>query len=326
VPETAVLTEPSYYDIPILKQPVWKWQIASYFFFGGASAGAYAVGRIAELSGGESQRATSRAASYAAVTALVPCPFLLIDDLGDPRRFHHMLRVWKPSTPMNLGTWTMVAHSGMVGFEVLRQYSASRGGTLMRWSAHRLIRTLHDAAGLPLSLMFAGYTGVLLSCTANPLWCRNPWLGPLFSASAIATGASATSLMLDLTGSGSADESQHALHHVDTAAHVAELLCLNGFARCAQEKADPLRRGNLVKYSAVAVGGVLAAELLKRIPAPAEYRKPLRIAASILGLAAGFSLRWVMVMGGHQAAADPHLNRVASRQSETAARQQGSSL
>ena len=35
----------------------------------------------------------------------------LVLDLGDPLRFHHMLRVFKPSSPMSLGTWCLTAYS-----------------------------------------------------------------------------------------------------------------------------------------------------------------------------------------------------------------------
>ena len=36
---------------------------------------------------------------------------LLVLDLGDPLRFHHMLRVFKPSSPMSLGTWSLTVYS-----------------------------------------------------------------------------------------------------------------------------------------------------------------------------------------------------------------------
>ena len=51
--EAIELGEPSYYDVSILKQPVWKWQIATYFYLGGLSAGAYALGRVADRVGGD---------------------------------------------------------------------------------------------------------------------------------------------------------------------------------------------------------------------------------------------------------------------------------
>src|SRR5690348_12079959 len=113
--------EPSYYDVPMLKQPVWKWQIATYFYLGGLSAGAYVLSRVAERAGGRRYEDLTRVGSYVAMAGLIPSPPLLIWDLGDPKRFHHMLRVWKPSSPMNFGTWSIVAYSGMATFEVVRQ-------------------------------------------------------------------------------------------------------------------------------------------------------------------------------------------------------------
>ncbi|HSV13098.1 MAG TPA: NrfD/PsrC family molybdoenzyme membrane anchor subunit, partial [Tepidisphaeraceae bacterium] len=272
---------PSYYDIPMLKQPVWKWQIATYFYLGGLSAGAYLLSRVADRAGGDKHRNVSRIGAYVAMATLVPCPPLLIWDLGDPKRFHHMLRVWKPSTPMNLGTWSIVAYSGMAAYEVVRQYlterenrvdAASLGAAdrnkLLQVMNNGVLLALHDAAGIPFSLMVAGYTGVLLSCTANPLWCKNPHLGPLFSASAVSTGAEAISLALDLLGDQPA--SQSALQNIDTAAHVAELACMAGFSRFAGEKADPLRRGLMKKHHLFSLGAIVGAEVLKRIPVDNE--------------------------------------------------------
>jgi formate-dependent nitrite reductase membrane component NrfD len=327
---TSTTTEPSYYDIPILQQPVWKWEIACYFYLGGLSAGAYLLGRAADRAGGKAHRKLSRIASYIALGALIPCPPLLIADLGDPKRFHHMLRVWKPSTPMNLGTWSIVAYSGMAGYEVVRQYlreheralSPRRRANLLKLMNNGVLLALHDAAGIPFSLMVAGYTGVLLSCTSNPLWCKNPWLGPLFSASAIATGAEAVSLALDLTdkSDGAGCQSQQVLQHIDTVAHAAELACTEGFRRFAGEKGSPLRRGAMRKHHLISIGGILAAETLKRLPVEDALRKPVRMVAAALGLMAGFSLRWSMIYAGHAAAADPHLSRVVSRPDDSAKR------
>src|SRR5579884_3136588 len=75
--------EASYYDVSPLKPPVWKWQIANYFFFGGLSAGAYLIARTADRAGGEGHRAVTRAGTWLAVATLLPCPALLISDLGD---------------------------------------------------------------------------------------------------------------------------------------------------------------------------------------------------------------------------------------------------
>src|SRR5205085_5334062 len=93
--------KPGYYDVPMLKPPVWKWEIAGYFFLGGLSAGAYLLARMAERFGGRKYRDVTRAGTAIAWGSMLPCTPLLIKDLGDPKRFHYMLRVFKPSSPMN---------------------------------------------------------------------------------------------------------------------------------------------------------------------------------------------------------------------------------
>lgn len=307
-------TEPAYYDVPILQPPVWKWEIANYFFWGGLSAGAYLLARLAERFGRGRYREVTRTGTIAAFLTALPCAPLLIHDLGDPKRFHHMLRVWKPGTPMNLGTWTLTAYSGMVTAAVLREYLRDRRPhepAELRRLTNGTLLAVHDAAGLPLALLVAGYTGVLLSCTANPLWCRNDWLGPLFSASALSTGAEAISLVLNARNRAT-EETQRALDHVDTAAHAAELVSLAGFMRQAGEKAAPLRRGSMKKHLWLSVGGILAAEAVKRVPVRPKLKPWRNVLSAGLGLAAGFSLRWAMVYGGHEAAEDPHLARLGT--------------
>lgn len=311
--------EPSYYDVPILQKPVWKWQIATYFYLGGLSAGAYILGRAAERAGGPKYEKLAKVASLVALAAIIPCPGLLIWDLGDPKRFHHMLRVWKPSTPMNLGSWAITAYGGHVAFDVLRQWFISRGEKISARDRNQLrklmrggtLMLIHDAAGVPLSLIVASYTGVLLSCTSNPLWCKNNSLAPLFAASSLSTGAEAVSLAMDW--GDVSPTGQKILQHVDTIAHVAELAAMQCYMKEAGEKADPLRHGRVKKYHHFSTGAILAAEVIKHIPVPKHLRKHRRVLSAALGLAGGLALRWAMVFGGHDAAADPHLSRVVNR-------------
>lgn len=312
-------TEPSYYDISMLKAPLWRWEIAWYFFLGGLSAGAYTIGRLADRHGDRTlAREISRAASYTALAAFLPCPALLIHDLGDPKRFHHMLRVWKPSSPMNLGTWAILGYSGLATAEAFRQYMLDRYPPDHRGEGLRLvngfIELLHDAAGIPFALLVAGYTGVLLSSTANPLWSKNKWLGPLFSAGAAATGAAATSLALSLTArDGGSERSHKALERIDTAAHAVEAACLAGYLKEAGPKADTLRRGKMKGWHAATLGGLVASELVKLLPLPPRAKRVAGGVSALLSLASGFALRWAMVHGGREAANDPHTARLSSR-------------
>jgi polysulfide reductase-like protein len=103
----------------------------------------------------------------------------LVVDLGDPMRFHHMLRTFKPSSPMSIGVWTIAAFS-FVAFlafvaEILDMSEA-------------VIRTL-AACGLLPALIVAAYKGVLFSTTAQPAWRKMRWLGAAFALSASAMGS-----------------------------------------------------------------------------------------------------------------------------------------
>lgn len=310
--------EPAYYDISLLKSPVWKWEIATYFFLGGISAASYVLARLAERAGGargERYRSLTRAGTYLSFATLLPCAPLLIHDLGDRKRFHHMLRVFKPSSPMSLGTWLLTGFAGIVTSAMLRERARDRRGALERFRARSLIsETLcaaHDLAGLPLALGVAGYTGVLLSCTANPMWSKNPWLGPLFMCSAFSTAAAATSAVMDFRNQSN-DAGSDALDNVATVARIGEAITLAGYLKYAGESAKPITRGTMKKHLAVTVGALVAGEVMQHLPVPRKLKRVSRVASALVTLAGGFSLRWSIVQGGREAANDPRLARRAT--------------
>ncbi|HWE03555.1 MAG TPA: NrfD/PsrC family molybdoenzyme membrane anchor subunit [Tepidisphaeraceae bacterium] len=314
-------TEPSYYDISMLKAPLWKWEIAAYFFVGGISGGAYTIARLAERADKEKYRDVTRLGTYLSFASSLACPPLLIHDLGDPRRFHHMLRVFKPASPMSLGTWTLVAHSGAVAAGVIREWlrrphAAGREKEIRRIESMpgKALLAVHDAAGVPLALLLAGYTGVLLSCTANPLWCKNPWIAPLFMAGGFSNAAGAISLALDCTSKDN-DHAHRILENVRTAAGVAEATSLAGYFKHAGPKARALTHGSMRKTMRFSIGALIASEILGRLSFAGKAKRPVRMLSSILGLAGGFALRWAFVYGGHEAAKDPHTARLSSRPS-----------
>lgn len=315
--------EPSYYDISILKRPLWGWEIAAYFFLGGLSAGSYMIGRAADRFGSGPTRDLAKFGSFAALAAILPCPPLLIHDLGDPKRFHHMLRVWKPTSPMNLGTWVITAYSGVVTADVARHFLDHYAGKLGIDGQNKIRRMINDgklllvsdAAGVPITLLLASYTGMLLSASSNPLWSKNPWLSPLFTASAFATGAETLSLVLDCLPAAQRAKyasTQKALRRLDTLCHAAELTCMTGFSHHAGEKAAVLHTGEQALNHKTSMAGIIGSEALKWVPAAGELGRRRRMTSSLLGLVGGFFMRWSFIYGGHAAAADPHTARLAS--------------
>ncbi|HYY78699.1 MAG TPA: NrfD/PsrC family molybdoenzyme membrane anchor subunit, partial [Actinomycetes bacterium] len=140
-----------------------------------------------------------------------PCPILLTLDLWQPLRFWHMLwnttpgaqgPSFKSGSPMSLGSWALVAFGlfAVVSFlEVL-----VRDGRLRRPFAVRAVRPLDGAfgkvwlvVGAVLGTFVAGYTGVLLAVSNQPVWSDSWALGGLFLASGLAGSAA---LLLWLVG------------------------------------------------------------------------------------------------------------------------------
>src|SRR6266704_5825043 len=159
------LQEPSYYDYPVLKAPVWRWEIIWYFFFGGLAAGCYVIASIAALFGSREDRAVARTGYYLSLLSVLPCPILLTKDLGRPERFLHMLRIFKVKSPMSMGTWGLVSFSLFSGITAVIQ--AARDGIFGHWWGPRLLASFpQKVLALPgsiLGVFLGGYTGVLLT-------------------------------------------------------------------------------------------------------------------------------------------------------------------
>lgn len=192
----------SYYGRPILKPPAWNWMIAAYLFTGGLSAGSAMLGAGADLTGRPRLRTVSRLGALASILASL---YLLIADLGRPDRFHHMLRVAKPSSPMSMGTWILGAYGPGTGVAALAELMPAR---LRRTRVGRLLGWAARPAGLEAAAVapaVASYTAVLLSQTAVPAWREaHPYLPFVFTGSAAASGGGLGMLLAPFDESGPA--------------------------------------------------------------------------------------------------------------------------
>lgn len=195
---------------PIIHAPVWTWEVPLYFWFGGMAAGSAFVALACDLAGDEH---SARVARKVALAALVPSPPLLILDLGRPERFYNMLRIFKPRSPMSMGAWALTVFGNLA--------AAAVGADLL--GRKREAKAL-GAANAVVGGYLGSYTGVLLASTAVPLWARSRlYLGPIFVATATATGAAACRLTLAATGVKPGDPTRSALGNVETGAMFAEL-------------------------------------------------------------------------------------------------------
>ncbi|SCF12756.1 Formate-dependent nitrite reductase, membrane component NrfD [Micromonospora viridifaciens] len=180
----------SYYGRPVLKPPVWKWDIAAYLFTGGLAAGSSLLAAGGQLTGRPALRRAGRVTSLAAVTASA---YFLVNDLGRPSRFHHMLRVAKLTSPMSVGTWILTAFGPAAGVAAVAEAAPWLPERGLLGVGRRLLPPAGHAAGLIAAVTapaLATYTAVLLADTAVPSWHEAyPELPAIFAGSALASGA-----------------------------------------------------------------------------------------------------------------------------------------
>ena len=158
----------SYYGRPVVKAAPWEADIPAYLFLGGLAAGSSLLAAGADLSGRPVLRRAGRIGALGAISVSM---LALVHDLGRPERFLHMLRVFKPTSPMSVGTWIVTAYgpgAAVAGAAELARLLPFRLGL-----AGRLLDALARPAGLAAAAVgpaVASYTGVLLGDTATPAW------------------------------------------------------------------------------------------------------------------------------------------------------------
>ena len=195
---------------PVMHAPVWTWEVPLYFFFGGVASGSAFVALACDAAGDERSAAIARKVTLAAIA---PCPPLLIADLGRPRRFLHMLRIFKVRSPMSMGAWCLSAFSTAAG--------AAVGADLL---GRRREARVAGAATALLGTYLGSYTGMLLASTAVPVWARSrATLPPIFICTAAAGGAAANRLVLAAVGVPRGHPTRAALGTVETVAMASEL-------------------------------------------------------------------------------------------------------
>ncbi len=297
---------PTYYDRPMLKAPNWESSVVSYLFLGGVMGGLGLIQLLARTER-ESGRKLKRTTRYTSLVLAAANPALLISHLGRPERFLHMLRIVKFKSPMSLGVWGLVAYSGAAGANVMRELALT--GHLPRW-----MRFIAPGFMVPmqafLGAFISGYTGVLLTSTANPLWAAGKRHIPAaFVCSGLASGCALTSLLCAIQGN---TEPLQALERLEMVAGSAEILLLTDFERRAGDYAKPLFEGSRGKklrtYTMAA--GTLAPIALSLLGSTVKLPKPLETlrvaAASVLNLVGGYVLRESVIEAGKTSARDPH--------------------
>ena len=280
----------TYYGQPVLKAPVWIWSVPAYFFVGGTAGAASALAAAAEALDPLGSRRLVRRAHQISMAGDILSAGLLIHDLGRPTRFLNMLRVFRPTSAMSIGSWALAA-SGATG--TLAVIAGERRGA---------IGGVGKAAGYvsgALGLVLAGYTGVLLASTAVPVWQGGRWsLPPLFLASAAAS-AGALLAMLPVGRRGRAAARRFA--RFGDVATLALGLSYEYEVGRSRRVARPLRRGAPGALWAIS-RGLTGASIVASATAKGAKRDRT---AGVLGLAGAIALRTAVFLAGKASAQDP---------------------
>ncbi len=187
--------EPGYYGQPVVKPPVWTWEIPVYFFVGGLGGMAAVIALVALIFHNAD---LVRAAIWVAAIGAIVSPILLTMDLGRPRLFLNMLRVFKHRSPMSVGAWVLTffgacAVPGLIAVELdARNIFAGTVGESVE-----VVAVLFVVGSAFWGMLLATYTGVLIGATAIPAWFLHRVFLPIHFGVA---GLGSAAALLELLG------------------------------------------------------------------------------------------------------------------------------
>jgi hypothetical protein len=279
------LTEPrSYHGQPVIKAPVWSWEIPCYFYTGGLA------GVSAGLAWGAGLRdndVLARRAYACSMTGLAVSPMLLISDLGVPGRFLNMLRMFKLTSPMSVGTWILSASGASTAVAAAHAWT----GLFPRIAT--VARPLSTLLGLPL----ATYTAALVSDTSVPVWHEARTELPFVFASGAALSAGAAATVLTPT------EYAAPARRLALAGAALELGSKRLMEHRLKDHGEPYKHGAGARLGWISNGCVAAGAAL--LAAKGGHSRVAAATAGVLMSAGALSARWSIFEAGSQSAADP---------------------
>ena len=160
----------SYYGRPVVKPAPWGQEVGAYLFLGGVAGGSGLLAAGAQLTGLAKLRRNARLTALAAVLLSLVA---LVKDLGRPERFLNMLRTFKLTSPMNLGSWILSSFSAGMSVAASSEIDRLMGERLPLGPLRPVLRAVEGPAGLQAAVLgppLAAYTAVLLADTATPTW------------------------------------------------------------------------------------------------------------------------------------------------------------
>ncbi len=283
----AIREEPTYYGRPAIKEPVWIWAVPVYLFVGGAAGSAMVLGAAAQ----PFDRELARKCHWVGAIGGGIGTALLIYDLGRPERFLYMLRVFRPTSPMSIGSWLLATAAPFsMGAAVLTHAPSlfKRLGTWLGYTAGIL--------GVPLT----GYTAVLLGSTAVPIWQQTRRSLPFLFVGSAMLGMTSIFQFLRLDRRERAAILRFGM--VGAAIETGASRMFRRELNQVRQVARPLDTGVPAVLWKAARLMTLAGFALSLWPGNSRGR---RIAAGALGVLGGIGLRFAVFEAGKQSSHDP---------------------
>ncbi|MEU7428499.1 NrfD/PsrC family molybdoenzyme membrane anchor subunit [Streptomyces sp. NPDC048362] len=285
----------SYYGRPVLKKPTWKaLDIAGYLYLGGLAGASSLLAAGAEMTGRPGLGRPARLGAAAGVSLSLAA---LVHDLGRPGRFLNMLRVFKPTSPMSVGSWLLT------GYAPLTLASAAADVT----GRCRAVGVAATAGAAVLGPAVATYTAVLIADTAVPSWHEGYRELPFVFAGSGATAAAGLALI-----AAPAEEAGPA-RRMAALGSVLELGVFRLMRGRMGLAAEPFERGTphrlLRAAESLTAGGAVLACLSGRGP----DRRLAAVAGAAL-LTGSAALRFAVFHAGVASAEDPKYTVVPQRE------------
>jgi hypothetical protein len=268
----------------VIKDPVWTWEIPTYFFIGGVAGSSAGMAYLSELRGNDVQAKRSWGIALA---GLLVSPALLISDLGRPERFLNMLRMFKVTSPMSVGSWILAGSGGATGFAALNAWTGwfPRLGAVAKPSAAVL--------GLPLST----YTAALVANTSVPAWHEARKLLPFVFASGAALGAGAAGVAVTPV------ENAGAARRLALGAAVFEGATMELMTHRLGEHGEAYRKGPPSRYANISRACIVSGAAL--LAARGSRSRIAAMAAGAVLAAGALATRWAVFKAGPASAGDP---------------------
>ena len=156
--------------------------VATYLFVGGLAGAAQIIATLADLLGGRRDQATVRAGRYLALAGALASPVLLMADLHVKSRWYNMLRIFRRTSAMSIGSWTLAAFGTLSGLVAMLQTGADLFGLAGPRRVARWLGLLAAGVGA-LMTVYTGRCSRRPACRAGAsgTGCRRRCLAPATS-------------------------------------------------------------------------------------------------------------------------------------------------